>query len=32
MQERILALGGELTVDSKQNHGVQLLVLLPSSC
>jgi len=31
MRERILALGGKLTVDSKENQGVQLLVSIPSS-
>lgn len=30
MRERALALGGELTVDSKENQGVQLLVRIPS--
>lgn len=29
MRERALALGGELTVDSKKNQGVQLLVRIP---
>jgi len=29
MRERALALGGELTVDSKENQGVQLLVRIP---
>ena len=29
MRERALALGGELTVDSKANQGVQLLVRIP---
>jgi len=29
MRERALALGGELTVDSKENQGVKLLVRIP---
>jgi len=29
MRERALALGGELTVDSKANQGVQLLLRVP---
>lgn len=32
MRERAIALGGELTVESNSNKGLQLLVRIPESC